>query len=96
MHPVYSKGNFWSAIAIKQRMGEAKPAAMEPLRSTEAGYLRERAERLRSIAAVAPRSLTSDRLIEIADDLERRAADLEREQDIIGKRQLDGVLLTAC
>jgi hypothetical protein len=38
---------------------------------------------LRNIAATAPRSPTSRRLTEMADGLERRAADLEREQDVI-------------
>jgi hypothetical protein len=53
-----------------------------PLRR-EAGYLRERADRLRSIAATAPRSPISQQLTDMADDLEKRATELEREQAII-------------
>jgi hypothetical protein len=50
----------------------------------EAVYLRERSARLREIAAVSPRSPLSPQLIEMSDDLGRRADELEREQAIIG------------
>jgi hypothetical protein len=53
-----------------------------PLR-TEAAYLRERAKRLREIAALAPTSALNDQLIGMATDLEERAAELENQQFLI-------------
>jgi hypothetical protein len=47
-----------------------------PLR-TEAQFLRERAKRLRGIAASAPNSPLSPELIDMANELEERASDLE-------------------
>ena len=53
-----------------------------PLR-TEAKYLRERAKRLRTIAALAPGSGLNAQLTSMADDLEQRADTLERDQALI-------------
>jgi hypothetical protein len=53
-----------------------------PLR-TEAVYLRERAKRLREIAALAPTSGLNEQLTSMADDLEDRADTLERDQALI-------------
>ena len=53
-----------------------------PLR-TEAAYLRERAKRLREIAALAPSSALNDQLIGMATDLEERATELDHQQFLI-------------
>ena len=50
-----------------------------PLR-TQATYLRERATRLREIAAIEPTSPLYRQLINMAEDMEERALDLEQEQ----------------
>ena len=55
-----------------------------PLR-TEAQFLRVRAKRLRGIAASAPNSPLSPELIEMANELEERASDLEHEQPATDK-----------
>jgi hypothetical protein len=53
-----------------------------PLR-TEATFLRERAQRLRDIAALAPSSGLNAQLVDMATDLEQRADALERDQALI-------------
>jgi hypothetical protein len=50
-----------------------------PLR-TQATYLRERAARLREIAAIELSSPLYRQLIDMAEDMEERALDLEQEQ----------------
>ena len=50
-----------------------------PLRR-QATYLRERAARLREIAAIEASSPLYRQLIDMAEDLEGRARDLEQEQ----------------
>jgi hypothetical protein len=47
---------------------------------TQATYLRDRAQRLREIAAVGRNSPLSPQLLDMAADLEERALDLEQEQ----------------
>lgn len=47
---------------------------------TQATYLRERATRLREIAAIEASSPLYRQLMDMADDLEERALDLEQEQ----------------
>jgi hypothetical protein len=47
---------------------------------THATYLRERAQRLREIAALDPKSPLTPQLIDVAEDLEEQAMDLEQEQ----------------
>ena len=59
-----------------------------PLR-TEAQFLRERAKRLRSIAASAPNSPLSPELIDMANELDERASDLEHEQGREGQTGLN-------
>ena len=49
-----------------------------PLR-TQATYLRGRATRLREIAAIEPSSPLYRQLIDMAEDLEERALDLEQQ-----------------
>ena len=51
-----------------------------PLR-THAAYLRDRAQRLREIAKLDPKSPLTPQLLDVASDLEERAMDLEQEQD---------------